>query len=89
MGFVSQHGQLVPDDPGLITVTPGVQMAAEGDALGQQYRTPEAAVADGADVIIVGRGVYQAADVAEAARRYQAAGWAAYTARLAARGASA
>lgn len=77
IGFISQH-RLV-DDPTILHMTPGIKMAAGKDDLGQQYNTPHTAIVDhGTDVIIVGRGIYQADDPALEAKSYRDAGWDAY-----------
>ena len=80
-GFISQTPSTwtPPASPGMIHMTPGVQLAAGGDALGQQYNTPSRVVGEcGTDVIIVGRGIVAAVDPAAAAEQYRAAGWTAY-----------
>lgn len=58
---------------GLVVITPGVRMAE--DAAGDQKRvaTPEAAIAAGADMLVVGRPINAAADPRAAAERYAAA----------------
>ncbi|MBK6468567.1 MAG: orotidine-5'-phosphate decarboxylase [Rhodobacter sp.] len=58
----------LPEAAGKLIVTPGVR--SEGTASGDQKRiaTPARAIADGADHIVVGRPVWQAADPAAAAR---------------------
>ncbi|EPQ28664.1 uncharacterized protein PFL1_03967 [Pseudozyma flocculosa PF-1] len=81
----------------LVILTPGVGLDVKGDAMGQQYRTPDQVIREsGCDVIIVGRGVYGSlmtpegkqdkqaaiAKVREQGRRYKQAGWNAYLARL-------
>lgn len=88
MGFIDQtprKWKCAKDvDPGYVHMTPGISLASKGDKVGQQYTTPEMAVCDnGADVIIVGRGIYAAPDARAAAAEYQQAGWAAYEKRLA------
>ncbi len=62
--------------------TPGVKMQEGGDGLGQQYITPEKAIQQGSDVIIVGRGIYQSKDPRKSAQEYKKSGWDAYQALL-------
>jgi uridine monophosphate synthetase len=83
IGFISR--EKLSDDPRMIHFTPGVQFppqtggASAGDSLGQQYLTPEHVITHlGTDVIIVGRGIYQAENPAQIAREYRVAGWIAY-----------
>ncbi|WP_197918567.1 orotidine-5'-phosphate decarboxylase [Thiosulfatihalobacter marinus] len=58
----------LPESAGRLIVTPGVRPA--GAALGDQKRvaTPASAISDGADHIVVGRPVWQAADPRAAAQ---------------------
>ncbi len=77
MGFISMR-QLC-SDPGMIHMTPGVKLNPGTDALGQQYRTPNVVINQNlSDVIIVGRGIYQAEDPAASAIKFKQAGWEAY-----------
>ncbi|XP_044073355.1 uridine 5'-monophosphate synthase [Siniperca chuatsi] len=81
IGFIC--GSKISKRPEFIHMTPGVQMHAGGDALGQQYTTPEEALYNkGSDVIIVGRGILEAPDRLKAAESYRKSGWEAYTKRL-------
>jgi orotidine 5'-phosphate decarboxylase subfamily 1 len=77
IGFISQRK--LSNDAHWIYMTPGVQLTAKGDALGQQYVTPESAIIQNqTDIIIVGRGIIQATDPLAEAKKYREAGWNAY-----------
>nr|XP_019945279.1 PREDICTED: uridine 5'-monophosphate synthase [Paralichthys olivaceus] len=81
IGFIC--GSKLSNRPEFIHMTPGVQMQAGGDVLGQQYTTPEEVIhSKASDIIIVGRGVLEAPDWLKAAESYRKTGWDAYTKRL-------
>jgi uridine monophosphate synthetase len=85
MGFISTNPAAwkVKWSKGLVQMTPGVQLGGGGDAMGQQYNTPDRVIREcGSDVIIVGRGIYKAADPLAEAKKYRAAGWDAYAGAL-------
>ena len=69
------------EDEDFVVFTTGVNRATKGDTLGQQYQTPERAVAGGSDFIISGRGIYATADPVETVKLYREEGWNAYLAR--------
>ncbi|CEO95840.1 Uridine 5'-monophosphate synthase [Plasmodiophora brassicae] len=80
-GFVSMRA--VSRTPGMVHVTPGVQLEQGGDSLGQVYRTPARVIGElGSDVIIVGRGILESANRVQSAIAYRNAGWEAYRSRL-------
>lgn len=60
VGFVSQRK--LSDDPTLFTFMPGISCVREKDDLGQRYKSPSEATRTGADFLIIGRDIYQAAD---------------------------
>ncbi|MBT3949406.1 dihydroorotate dehydrogenase electron transfer subunit [Candidatus Parcubacteria bacterium] len=81
VGFITMKKLL--DDPSFINMTPGVKLVSGGDGMGQQYNTPQRVIKDQeSDIIIVGRGIYQAEDSLTEAKKYREAGWKAYQERL-------
>ena len=90
MGFVAQRSLNSTPKDGFLTFTPGVNLPPDGeeggkrgDGLGQNWRSPRDVVGgDGADVIIVGRGVLGAKDRRAEAERYRNRAWEAYEERI-------
>lgn len=83
MGFIAQRSLNEKPGDNFVTMTPGVQIGATGDGLGQQYNTPEKVIGEaGTDIIIVGRGVYGAQDKRAKAEEYRVRGWKAYEERI-------
>lgn len=69
VGVVSRHRV----SHSLLQMTPGVQLGVSDDPHGQQYLSPCEAFEAGADIIIVGRGIYESADAVQEAMRYKTA----------------
>lgn len=81
IGFISLRK--LTDNPAFIYMTPGVKLEEGGDALGQQYSTPQQVIGvQKSDIIIVGRGICEAANPLKEAKKYRQAGWDAYLSRL-------
>jgi orotidine 5'-phosphate decarboxylase subfamily 1 len=77
IGFITTR-KLV-NQPYFINFTPGINLESASDDLKQQYVTPKKAIIEnGTDIIIVGRGIYHAADPIAVAKNYRAEGWSAY-----------
>lgn len=55
--------------------SPGVNFSPRSDRYGQRYVSPETAVKNGIDIIIVGRGIYNSKNPAEKAREYRKTSW--------------
>lgn len=80
IGLIAQES--VTDDPSLLICTPGIHCAQTSDESNQRYNDPEWAIAQGSDILIIGRAIYQALDPQAAARDYRTRAWRAYQQRL-------
>ncbi len=78
VGFISQQKL----HPKFLHFTPGINLSTEGDGMGQQYNSPEYVIGEkGSDLMIVGRGIYQAENPIEMAQKYREIGWKCYSQR--------
>lgn len=92
LGFICQHSLNQKPTDAFLNITPGVSLPPEGeednesnkgDGLGQRWRTPAEVVGkEGADVVIVGRGILGASDRRREAERYRKEAWGAYERRI-------
>jgi uridine monophosphate synthetase len=74
IGFIAQ--EKLTTNENFITMTPGVKIIQDGDDLGQQYNTPAYIIGEKkSDIIIVGRGIYEAKDPTAEAKKYQKQAW--------------
>jgi orotidine 5'-phosphate decarboxylase subfamily 1 len=81
MGFIAQE-RLFPN-PEWIWMTPGVSIKQKNDNLKQQYRSPQAAICEqGNDIIIVGREIVMSTRPGDKAYVYKQVAWEAHQSRL-------
>ncbi|XP_034985242.1 uridine 5'-monophosphate synthase isoform X1 [Zootoca vivipara] len=81
LGFIS--GSRIIDKPEFLHLTPGVQMLAGGDKLGQKYLSPQEVIGKrGSDIIIVGRGILSAPSRPDEAETYRKVAWESYLQRI-------
>ncbi len=80
IGFIARGA--FPGSENFLILTPGVKFEAGTDNQGQQYLTPEIAIAGGSDLIIVGRGIITANDPVRTAIEYKKVGYEAYQKQL-------
>jgi uridine monophosphate synthetase len=80
LGTVSQNYR--SSNPGIMMLTPGINTERKKDGLGQRYNHPDEAFAKrGVDIMIVGRGIYQAENPALQSEIYRKIGWESYAKR--------
>ena len=81
VGLISQRK--LTNNPQILTLTPGVSLSSAGDSLGQKYISPQHAINNGSDIVIVGRGITESSNRLETCRQYRKAAFDAYQATIA------
>ena len=74
-GFI---GQSSSPDTNMLCVMPGVNRVVKQDQADQRYKTPQQAIEDGADIIIVGRGITASHNPRTEAEIYRRLAWEKY-----------
>lgn len=82
-GIIAQKLQ-ISDKYNMIKATPGVHLNESSDGKNQNWRSPEVVIGDGADLLIVGRGIVAKPhdELGPAAIRYKEASYQAYLSNL-------
>lgn len=81
LGYVAKQGYIKGKN--LICMSPGISLSSSSDSSNQKYRLPEDAIADGVDIIIVGRDICKSADITASATEYKTRSYDAYLKRVA------
>ena len=81
LGTVSQNYR--SEKPGIMMLTPGINTDQKKDGMGQTYNHPDEAFSKrGVDIMIVGRGIYQAQNPRLQSEIYRKIGWESYLKRF-------
>jgi orotidine 5'-phosphate decarboxylase subfamily 1 len=67
---------------GYVIMVPGIKIFKSKDNFGQRYFPPEEIIKNGADCIIVGRGIYESNNPIKTTRMYRNVGWKAYLEKI-------
>lgn len=76
IGFIGLNKKL--KDPNFVLMTPGIKLEKGTDNFGQKYNDVKSAIKNGTDIIIVGRGIYQAENPVSEAEKYRKLAWETY-----------
>lgn len=81
LGFICQ--EKISKDNSFVYLTPGISFTKKKDTLDQNFVSPEKAILQkDSDIIIVGRGIYQANEPDKEAEKYKIISWNAYQQKI-------